>query len=119
MLYLLKGCGKRYSDLFRAGDERRCFQCGRVYHPKRSPMDHQMSAEDFNQSEPASEAEPGRKRPKARRSARHLNSVLAATRFNGGNGGPRSKLCTTSPRSSGRAPADPGDPGTPLRPPHH
>lgn len=83
MLYLLKGCGKRYSDLFRAGDKRRCFQCGRVYHPKRSPMDLQMGAEDFNQSEPASEAEPGRKRPKARRSARHLNSVLAATRFNG------------------------------------
>ena len=79
MLHLLKGVGECYSDLFRGGDERRCFQCGRVYHPKRSPMELQMGAEDFEQSETASEAEPGRKRPKVRRSARHFNAMLAAT----------------------------------------
>ena len=82
MLYSLKGFEKCYSDLFRDGDERRCFQCGRVYHPKRSPMELQMGAEDFEQAETASGAEPGHKRPKIRRSARHLNSVPAATRFN-------------------------------------
>ena len=78
-LYLLKGCEKCYSDVFRDRDEWRCFQSGRVYHPKHSPMELQMGAEDFEQSETASEAEPGRKRPKVRRSARHFNAMLAAT----------------------------------------
>ena len=45
-------------------------------------MELQIGAEDFKQSETASEAAPGRKRPKIRRPARHLNSALAATRFN-------------------------------------
>ena len=82
MLYLFKEFGKCYSDLFPYGVEPCCFQCGRAYHPRRSSMELQIGAEDFKQSETASEAAPGRKRPKIRRPARHLNFALAATRFN-------------------------------------
>lgn len=59
------------------GDEWRCFQCGRVYYPRRSPMELIPG-----QPAAASEAETERKRPKFSRSARHLNPLLAATRLN-------------------------------------
>ena len=74
MLYLFKGCGKCCGDLALDGDEWRCFQCGRVYYPNRSAVELQLDAADVEHV--------GGERPKVRRSVRHLNPVLAATRFN-------------------------------------
>jgi hypothetical protein len=73
MMYLFKSCRKCCGDLIQDGDEWRCFQCGRVYYPNRSPVEPQPGAADLGHV--------GGERPKVRRSARHLNPVLAATRF--------------------------------------
>ena len=59
------------------GDEWRCFQCGRVYYPRRSPMELIPGAPAAT-----SEAETELERPKVRRSARHLNPELTAPRSN-------------------------------------
>ena len=77
MLYLFKGCGKCCGDLTLDGDEWRCFQCGRVYYPQRSPIE--LIPDPLAVT---GEAGPERERPKIRRSARHLNPMLAATRSN-------------------------------------
>ena len=77
MLYLFKGCGKCCGDLMLDGDEWRCFQCGRVYYPRRSPMELIPGAPAAT-----SEAETELERPKVRRSARHLNPALTAPRSN-------------------------------------
>jgi len=85
MLYLFKGCGKCEGDLTLDVDEWRCFQCGRVYYPRRSAMELQLDLVDIQISEQSAGlpgvADPVRKRPKVRRSARHLNPVVGATRF--------------------------------------
>ena len=77
MLYIFKGCGKCCGDLIQDGDEWRCFQCGRVYYPQNSPMELQLGAADFERLDTAGESP-----PKVRRSARHLNPMIKATRFN-------------------------------------
>ncbi len=59
------------------GDEWLCFQCGRVYYPQNSPMDLQLDAPGFERLDTAGESS-----PKVRRSARHLNPMLKAIRFN-------------------------------------
>ncbi len=82
MLYLFKGCGKCCGDLVQEGDEWRCFQCGRVYYPQSSSTELQLNAKDIERSETAGETGTDRNRPMVRRSARHLNPVLAATRLN-------------------------------------
>lgn len=82
MLYLFKGCGKCSGDLMQDGDEWRCFQCGHVYYPQSSTAERQLDAADFERSETAGQTGTDRKRPMVRRSARHLNPLLAATRSN-------------------------------------
>ena len=42
MLYLFKGCGKCEGDFLMDSDEWRCFQCGRVYYPTRTPEEQQL-----------------------------------------------------------------------------
>ncbi|MCH2512381.1 MAG: hypothetical protein COA56_13355 [Dehalococcoidia bacterium] len=79
MLYLFKGCGKCEGDLLMASDEWRCFQCGRVYYPTRTPEEQQLGRVAVQESMPVGADSD---RPKVRRSARHLNPVVAASRFN-------------------------------------
>ena len=75
MMYLFKSCRKCCGDLIQDGDEWRCFQCGRVYYPNKSPVELQLGAAKFEQVAVG-------ERVMVRRSARHMNPVLAATRFN-------------------------------------
>ncbi|MCH7735830.1 MAG: hypothetical protein IH872_00350 [Chloroflexi bacterium] len=82
MLYLLKGCGKCGGDLSQDGDEWRCFQCGRVYYPAHSPEELNFDRIDVESSIGNGEATSDRERPIVRRSARHLNPVVGATRYN-------------------------------------
>lgn len=82
MIYLFKGCGKCCGDLVQDGDEWRCFQCGCVYYPQTLTMERQPAAADFERSDTVDVTGVDRKRPVVRRTARHLNPVLAATRFN-------------------------------------
>jgi len=79
MLYLLKGCGKCSGDLLMDTDEWRCFQCGRVYYPTRPPEEQLLDRVAIQESAAIGA---DLDRPKARRSARHLNPVVAATRSN-------------------------------------
>ncbi len=77
-----KSCGKCGGDLVLDYDEWRCFQCGRIYYPQRSAMEllldpmevHHPLATDISPGEP----ELDRKRRKARRSPRRINSAIAA-----------------------------------------
>jgi len=82
MIYLFKGCGKCCEDLVQEGDEWRCFQCGCVYYPQTLTMERQPAEADFERSDTVGVTGVDRKRPVVRRTARHLNPVLAATRFN-------------------------------------
>ncbi len=79
MLYLFKGCGKCSGDLLMDTDEWRCFQCGRVYYPTRPPEEQLLDRVAIQESAAIGA---DLDRPKARRSARHLNPVVAATRSN-------------------------------------
>jgi len=75
MLYLFKGCGKREGNLLMDTDEWRCFQRRRAYYPARAPEDQQLDRTAFQGSSAVCEdSDP----PKVRRSARHLNPVVAA-----------------------------------------
>lgn len=82
MLCRLKECGKCGGDLVLDFDEWRCFQCGRIYYPKRAPMEllldpmevHHPMSTDISPGE----ADLDRKRRKARRSPRRINSVVEA-----------------------------------------
>lgn len=76
MIYLFKGCGKCRGDLVQDGDEWRCFQCGRVYYPNSAPVELLMATADAEQAGSAVG-----ERPKVRRSARHVNPMLATTRI--------------------------------------
>ena len=77
-----KGCGKCGGDLVQDSDEWRCFQCGRIYYPQRTAMEllldpmetHHPLATDISPGEPDLD----RKRRKARRSPRRINSAIAA-----------------------------------------
>jgi hypothetical protein len=79
MLYLFKGCGKCDGDLLMDTDEWRCFQCGRVYYPARTP-EEQRSDRVAIQGSIAVDSD--LERPKLRQSASHLNPLVAATRSN-------------------------------------
>ena len=79
MLYLFKRCGKCSGDLLMDTDEWRCFQCGRVYYPTRPPEEQLLDRVAIQESAAIGA---DLDRPKARRSARHLNPVVAATRSN-------------------------------------
>ncbi len=79
MLYLFKGCGKCSGDLLMDTDEWRCFQCGRVYYPTRPPEEQLLDRVAIQESAVIGA---DLDRPKVRRSARHLNPVVAATRSN-------------------------------------
>ncbi|MCH2509779.1 MAG: hypothetical protein MK109_05910 [Dehalococcoidia bacterium] len=79
MLYLFKGCGKCEGDLLMDTDEWRCFQCRRVYYPARTPEEQQLDRTAFQGSSAVCEDSD---RPKVRRSARHLNPVVAASKSN-------------------------------------
>ena len=78
-MYLSKGCGKCEGDLLMDTDEWRCFQCRRVYCPARTPEEQQLDRTGFQESSAVSK-DSGR--PKVRRSARHLNPVVAASKAN-------------------------------------
>lgn len=82
MLYLFKGCGKCGGDLTLNVDEWSCFQCGHIYYPQPSPIERQLDRLDFQDPSANGEADPDRKRPKVRRSARHQDPLVSATRFN-------------------------------------
>ena len=77
MIYIFKGCQKCCGDLIQDGDEWRCFQCGRVYYPESTPISLQLDAANAEQTGVAVG-----ERPIVRRSARHLNPVIATTRSN-------------------------------------
>jgi hypothetical protein len=79
MLYLFKECGKCGGDLLMDADEWRCFQCGRVYYPARSPEEEHP---DWVAIRKPMAVDSDFERAKVRRSARHLNPVVAASRFN-------------------------------------
>jgi len=79
MLYLFKGYGKCEGDLLMDTDEWRCFQCRRVYYPARTPEEQQLDRTAFQGSSAVCEDSD---RPKVRRSARHLNPVVAASKAN-------------------------------------
>ena len=79
MLYLFKGYGKCEGDLLMDTDEWRCFQCRRVYYPARTPEEQQLDRTAFQGSSAVCEDSD---RPKVRRSARHLNPVVAASKSN-------------------------------------
>ena len=76
MLYLFKGCGKCGGDLLMDTDEWSCFQCGRVYYPARTSEEQQLDRLATGESVAIGEDSD---RPKVRRSARHLNPLVAAT----------------------------------------
>lgn len=78
-MYLFKGCGKCEGDLLMDTDEWRCFQCRRVYYPARTPEEQQLDRTAFQGSSAVCEDSD---RPKVRRSARHLNPVVAASKSN-------------------------------------
>ena len=79
MLYLFKGCGKREGDPLMDTDEWHCIQCRRVYYPARTPEEQQLGRTAFQGSSAICEDSD---RPKVRRSARHLNPVVAASKSN-------------------------------------
>jgi hypothetical protein len=79
MLYLFKGYGKCEGDLLMDTDEWRCFQCRRVYYPARTPEEQQLDRTAFQGSSAVCEDSD---RPEVRRSARHLNPVVAASKAN-------------------------------------
>ena len=79
MLYLFKGYGKCEGDLLMDTDEWRCFQCRRVYYPARTPEEQQQDSTAFQGSSAVCEDSD---RPEVRRSARHLNPVVAASKAN-------------------------------------
>jgi hypothetical protein len=88
MLYRLKGCGRCGGDLLQDNDEWRCFQCGHVYYPERTPERAQLPLEwavvaqaGFASNE-KDDRDDDRQRPKVRRSARHLTPDTSVTRFN-------------------------------------
>ena len=82
MLCRLKDCGKCGGDLFLDFDEWRCFQCGRIYYPKPSPMELLPDAMEVHAplfaDESPDEAGHDRDRPKVRRSPRRINVMVAA-----------------------------------------
>ena len=82
MLYLFKGCGKYSGDLVQEADEWRCFQCGSIYYPKRSEVELQLDGVLMERSLPVDDGELSRRPPIVRRSARHLNPLVTALRFN-------------------------------------
>ena len=79
MLYLFKGYGKCEGALLMDTDEWRCFQCRRVYYPARTPEEQQLDRTAFQGSSAVCEDSD---RPEVRRSARHLNPVVAASKAN-------------------------------------
>ena len=79
MLYIFKGCVKCCGDLAQDGDEWRCFQCGRVFYPKRPPIEPQFDRVAVEDTMPAAS---GRERTVIRRSARHLNPLMGTTSSN-------------------------------------
>ncbi len=82
MLCRFKSCEKCEGDLVLDYDEWRCFQCGRIYYPQRTPME--LLLDPMEVHHPLStDVSPGeedldRKRRKARRSPRRINSLIAA-----------------------------------------
>ena len=78
MLYLFKGYGKCEGDLLMDTDEWRCFQCRRVYYPARTPEEQQLDRSLSRISAVCEDSD----RPEVRRSARHLNPVVAASKSN-------------------------------------
>jgi len=93
MLYLFKGFGKCSGDLVQEANEWRCFQCGSVYYPKRSEVELQLDGVLMERSLPVDDRELSRRPPIVRRSARHLNPLVTALRFN-------EELCGTRTRWS-------------------
>jgi len=79
MLYLFKGYGKCEGALLMDTDEWHCFQCRRVYYPARTPGEQQLDRTAFQGSSAVCEDSD---RPEVRRSARHLNPVVAASKAN-------------------------------------
>ena len=86
MLYIFKGCGKCCGDLAMSFDEWSCIQCGTRYYPKNTAIDLQLEPVNLQQpvnvGRSSGDADSEVTRPKIRRSARHLNPVLANTKFN-------------------------------------
>ncbi len=77
-----KGCGKCGDDLTLSYDEWGCFQCGNRYDPKISTLDLQLEPVEIRRPVTAGSSASELKPPTIRRSARHLNPVLADTKSN-------------------------------------
>ena len=60
------------------------FQCGSVYYPKRSEVELQLDGALMERYLPVDDGESIRKPLIVRRSARHLNPLVTASRFNEG-----------------------------------
>lgn len=58
------------------------FQCGSVYYPKRSEVELQLDGALMERYLPVDDGESSRKPLIVRRSARHLNPLVTASRFN-------------------------------------
>ena len=82
VLYLFKGCEKCSGDLVQEASKCRCFQCGSVYYPKRSEVQLQLDGVLMDRSLPVDDGESSRKPPIVGQSARHLNPLVTASRFN-------------------------------------
>ena len=84
MFCKFKACGKCGGDLMFDTDDGRCFQCGRIYCPERSPMELLLDPMETHHTL-STDISPGeedldRKRRKARRAPRRVNSMIASKR---------------------------------------